>query len=108
MVLELNEMSTDHLLNTVKMLVQKPSRVQAMLVSDIERATFEEDVWTPHKPEDTRKHSIHNITSLSSEELAEYVAGTPLFKALLEELENRGVNMENILELYTKDTSFLS
>lgn len=38
--IEVKEMETAHLLNTVKMLVQKPARVQAMLVDDIERATF--------------------------------------------------------------------
>ena len=46
--IEVKEMETAHLLNTVKMLVQKPARVQAMLVDDIERATFADPtVWTP-------------------------------------------------------------
>lgn len=34
------------------------------------------------------------------------MTGTPLFKAMMEELEARGVNTENIMELYTKDTAF--
>lgn len=101
-------METAHLLNTVKMLVQKPARVQAMLVNDIEDATFEEqEAWTPTgNGEDIRKKSLHDATSLSSEELVQYVTGTPLFKAMMEELEARGVNTENIMELYTKDTAF--
>lgn len=47
---EVKDMETAHLLNTVKMLVQKPARVQAMLVTDIEEATFEEqEAWTPQR-----------------------------------------------------------
>lgn len=63
LALEVKDMETAHLLNTVKMLVQKPARVQAMLVTDIEEATFEKQ-------------------------------------------EARGVNTENIMELYTKDAAF--
>lgn len=106
-VFEVKEMETKHLLNTVKMLLQKPNLVQAMLVTDIESATFAEpQVWTANRKEDIRKVSIHNITSLSSAELVEYVKGTPLFKAMLEELQTRGVNTENIVQLYTTDEAF--
>lgn len=91
--LEVKEMETGHLLNTVKMLLQKPARVQAMLVADIENATFAEpQAWTANRKEDIRKVSVHNITSLSAEELVE--------------LEARGVNTENIMQLYTMDEAF--
>ena len=103
---EVKEMETAHLLNTVKMLVQKPARVQAMLVTDLENAAFASDVWTPGKTEDSRKQSLHNVTSLSGEELVQYVVGTPLFNAMMDELANRGVNTQNIMELYLKDASF--
>lgn len=105
--IEVKEMETAHLLNTVKTLVQKPARVQAMLVDDIERATFADPtVWTPTGEGDTRKLSLRNVTSLSADELTTYVTGTPLFKAMLEELETRGINTENIMQLYTKDEAF--
>ena len=105
--IEVKEMETAHLLNTVKMLVQKPARVQAMLVDDIERATFADPtVWTPTGEGDTRKLSLRNVPSLSADELTTYVTGTPLFKAMLEELETRGINTENIMQLYTKDEAF--
>ena len=105
--IEVKEMETAHLLNTVKMLVQKPARVQAMLVDDIERATFADPtVWTPTGEGDTRKLSLRTVTSLSADELTTYVTGTPLFKAMLEELETRGINTENIMQLYTKDEAF--
>ncbi len=100
-------METGHLLNTVKMLVQKPARTQAMLVDDIEKGTFADGAWSPVKKEDNRKQSLHNATSLSAADLITYVQGTVLFKAMLEELEARGINTQNILELYTKDDTFL-
>ena len=105
--LEVKEMETGHLLNTIKMLLQKPARVQAMLVADIENATFAEpQAWTANRKEDIRKVSVHNITSLSAEELVEYVKGTTLFNTMLAELEARGVNTENIMQLYTTDEAF--
>ena len=104
--LEVKEMETAHLLNTVKMLIQKPARTQAMLVDDVEKATFaDSEAWTPNK-NSTRKQSLHNVTSLSAEELVDYVTSSTLFQAMLNELEARGVNTENILTLYTTDEAF--
>lgn len=103
---KVKEMETRHLLNTVKMLLQKPARVQTMLVADIESATFAEpQAWTSNRREDIRKVSVHNITSLSAEELVEYVKGTTLFNTMLAELDARGVNTENIMQLYTIENS---
>lgn len=39
-------------------------------------------------------------------ELVEYVKGTTLFNTMLAELDARGVNTENIMQLYTKDEAF--
>ena len=57
LAIEVKDMETAHLLNTVKMLVQKPARVQAMLVNDIEDATFE-DVYKRQG----RRHCPWNTT----------------------------------------------
>ena len=94
----IKNMETPHLLNTVKMLVQKPARVLSILIADIENATFSEAVWTIHNSND-RKQSLKNVTSLSEEELAEYVMNTPLFQSMLAELAERGVNTGNIMKL---------
>ena len=76
-------------------------------LSDILHTFEEQEAWTPTgNGADIRKKSLHNATSLSSEELVQYVTGTPLFKAMMDELEARGVNTENIMELYTKDAAF--
>lgn len=70
-------------------------------------ATFAEpQAWTANRKEDIRKVSVHNITSLSAEELVEYIKGTTLFNTMLAELEARGVNTENIMQLYTTDEAF--
>ena len=91
-------METPHLLNTVRMLVQKPARTLSILVADIEHATFSDTVWTPFNADD-RKQSLKNVTSLSDAELVEYVQSTPLFKSMIEELQERGVNTKNVLSL---------
>ena len=78
-------METPHLLNTVRMLVQT--------------------VWTPFNADD-RKQSLKNVTSLSDAELVEYVQSTPLFKSMIEELQERGVNTKNVLSLYSSSEAF--
>lgn len=96
----IKSMETTHLLNTVKMLVQKPTKVLSMLVSDIEEQYMAPcSVWTTHN--DTQKASLKNATSLSAEELTEYVKETPLFSAMIAELSSRGVNTDNVIELYS-------
>lgn len=99
------DMSTPHLLNTVKMLVQKPARVMSILISDIESASFSETVWSAYNQCD-RKQSLKNVTSMSDTGLVEYVKVTPLFKSMLAELDERGVNTDNIMYLYTTSEAF--
>jgi predicted metal-dependent phosphotriesterase family hydrolase len=88
------------------MLVQKPERVMSILISDIENASFSEVVWSAHNQCD-RKQSLQNVTSLSDAELVEYVKGTPLFESMVAELEQRGVNTDNIIRLYSDTKSLV-
>lgn len=78
------EMGTDHLLNTVKMLKNRPGVVIAMVVRDIE-ATPDCCPFDPFGGGHSElvKQSLFNITSLSP-------------KA---ELLSRGVNVENYLSM---------
>ena len=39
-------------------------------------------------------------------ELVEYVQSTPLFKSMIEELQERGVNTKNVLSLYSSSEAF--
>lgn len=104
-VVSVGSMETPHLLNTVRMLIQKPARTLSILVSDIERANISDSVWTPFNTDD-RRQSIKNVTSLSDAEIVEYVQATPLFKSMIEELQERGVNTKNILNLYSCSEAF--
>lgn len=92
-------METPHLMSTVKMLIQKPSRVLSMLIDDIENATFTGPVWTVKDLH--RKQSLNNVTSLSADELVEYVKETPLFRSMVAELQARGVNTDNVVQLFS-------
>ena len=98
-VISVQNMETPHLLNTVKMLIQKPSRVLSMLMVDIENATFADPVWTIKKAH--RKESLKNVTSLSADELVEYVQDTPLFRSMVAELQARGVNTDHVVQLFS-------
>ena len=105
--LSVADMETARILNTVKMLLQKPARTLSMLISDIENATFSETVWTAHNVAD-KKQSLKNVTSLSDTELTEYANSSPLFKSMIAELKSRGVNTDNIIRLYTTVEAFKS
>lgn len=105
-MVKVEDMSTAHLMNTVKMLTTKLSRTLSMLISDIEESAFADTVWTPFGANsDDKRQSLKNVTSLSSDELRAYVVSTPLYQSMLAELERRGVNMENLSALIA-DPSF--
>ena len=106
--INVEDMSTVHLMNTIKMLTTKLSRSLFMLISDIEGSTFADTVWTPFGAHsDDKQESLKNVTSLSPDELRAYIVSTPLYQSMLMELEleRRGVNVENLSAL-TADPSF--
>lgn len=99
--LSINEMETDHLMNTLKMFVQKPTVVVSMLIRDIE-STPQRNCCTPWTKEGTAyaiPQSIHNVTSMTSEELRTYAVNSRLGCAMKAELVKRGVNVDSYLAL---------
>lgn len=104
-VTEIPEMETSHLMNTVRMFVVKPHRTMGMLISDVERnpvCNGTNEPWTPNirgNVQDVRRQSISNITSMSEKELIEYTLNSPLCQAMLSELESRGVNVGNFVDM---------
>lgn len=94
------EMGTDHLLNTVKMLKNRPGVVIAMVVRDIE-ATPDCCPFDPFGGGHSElvKQSLFNITSLSPEQVSGYALNSPLGMAMKAELLSRGVNVENYLSM---------
>ena len=97
--LRICEMETDHLINTLNMFVRRPERTMSMLVRDIEcfkpRATT---AWTRDNDGDSIiKESLRNVTSMTYMELITYALNSPLSKAMISELEDRGVNTDNLV-----------
>lgn len=94
------EMDTDHLLNTLKMLKNRPAVVVTMVVRDIESAPD----CCPFNPfgvghSGMVKQSLFNITSMTPEQVSAYALNSALGTAMKSELISRGVNVENYLSM---------
>lgn len=90
-VVSIKELETSHLMNIVRMLLRRPETVQTMLVCDIERQS--RNVWKANNiVDEDAVESIHNATSMTPREVAQWVQGTPLFTTIVFTLEGRGVN----------------
>ena len=103
---KVSDMDTTHILNTMRMLIQKPSRTVGMLIHAVENSecgTF--SAWEPNFKV-TVERSIHNITSMTADELKAYVKRTPLFQSMFSECVKRGVNMDNVLSILESCDSF--
>ena len=94
------EMTTDHLLNTVKMLKNRPAAVMSMVICDIEAASD----CCPFSPfggghADLVKASLFNLTSMTPEQVSAYALNSTLGNAMKAELISRGVNVDNYLTM---------
>lgn len=95
------EMETDHLLNTVKMLKNRPAVIISMVIRDVEASPD----YTPFSPFGADSHaelvkkSLFNLTSMTPEEVSAYALNSPLGTAMKNELIRRGVNIENFLNM---------
>lgn len=95
------EMETDHLLNTVKMLKNRPAVIISMVVRDVEASPD----YTPFTPFGADSHaelvkkSLFNLTSMTPEEVSAYALNSPLGTTMKNELIKRGVNIENFLNM---------
>lgn len=100
-VLTMKEMETDHLLNTLKMLAQKPTVVVSMLIKDAESLSMPHccTPWTKDQPQNVIAQSIHSITSMTAEEVCNYALDSCLGQAIQSELMARGVNINCYLTL---------
>jgi len=99
-VLDIEDISTTHLINIFNMLHRRPDRTMVMLITDVETGDYNDHVWTPtQKDEDAIAESIRNITSMTAEELVSYAMLSPLGKAIKTALTDRGVNVDNMLDV---------
>lgn len=101
-ILEIEEMETTHIMNTIKMMIQKPNLVINMLIKDIEtQEVRERKVWKWEANRESKEQkifqSINNVTSLDEEGILTYVLNSPLVLAMVSELVDRGVNVNNYI-----------
>lgn len=102
---KIEEMETAHLINILQMFIKQPEKVMKMIINDIEcrnDSIYEE--WTVKSVKNNiKKNSINNVTSLSARELVSYSLESALGKAIQAELADRGVNVENIINLVEEE-----
>lgn len=107
--LKIKDMETTHLMNTVRMLICKPHYVLSMLIADIEKSVESNvsEVWSPSKKnrDDCKNKSIAVVTSMLPEEIMAYVLDSSLGEAMLAELRTRGVNTDNMVNLWISEAS---
>ena len=107
--LRISDMETTHILNTLRMLICKPHITMTMLITDIEKSVDNSalETWHPYAKQrkNCKKKSISNVTSMLPEEIMAYVIDSPLGKAMLAELNTRGVNIDNMISVWIKEAA---
>lgn len=93
---EIPEMETSHIINLLHMFRTKPVVIMNILLDSVDEASFS---FSRKK----RREAIHEITSMSEDELIEVAMSSTLVSALCDQLEERGVNVENILNTFAKE-----
>ena len=93
---EISKMETSHIINLLRMFKTKPMVILNILLDSVEESCF---AFSKNK----HKAAIHEITSMSEEELIEVAMNSVLVAALCDQLEERGVNIDNILNNLTTD-----
>lgn len=90
----IRNMNTSYVLSCVRMMKERPDKVLHIIISDIDAARVSEQ---------DRLEAFQSVTSLTPEKMAECVEDSPLFKAMVAELEKRGVDVGNILDEWCWD-----
>ena len=104
-VTDIVDMSTAHIVNTLAMFKKRPDRVLAVLLDDLEpwrtRRSCAALVTSLYGMPMTVAYSqlIQDVTSMSPEDLTIFALGSPCGAAMYAELEKRGVNVDNVMEV---------
>lgn len=98
--IEIEDMETTHIMNTIKLMYRKPLTVQNLIIKDLE-ANGVQVAWNPSPFRPQRNllaEGIQNATSMTIAQTREYLQGCKLFQAFFVELARRGVNVQVFLE----------
>ena len=87
---EISEMETSHIINLLRMFKTKPIVILNILLDSVEESCF---AFLKSR----NKAAVYEITSMSEDELIEVAMNSVLVASLCDQLEERGVNVENVL-----------
>lgn len=94
----IEKMSTGHLINTLAMFYARPGTVLQLLIEDIESGAHDSNVWVRERLAEDLFTSLHNVTSMSPQELTEYAMNSKLGYAMRSKLEQKGVCVKKAIE----------
>lgn len=95
----IKDLEIDHMLNILAMFEKKPGLIQNLLLKDV--VGRNNNVW--QIAAEAVKESVYNVTSMKNDELKTYWKNCPLYKTMVDELFNRGVNVLQVLNNITEE-----
>lgn len=104
-VTDITDMDTAHIVNTLAMFKKRPDRVLAILLDDLEPwrnrrscSALATSLYGMPMPV-MYSQLIRDVTSMSPEDLTIFALESPCGAAMYAELEKRGVNVDNVMEV---------
>lgn len=109
-ILQIRDMETSHIMNTLRLFIRKPYLIMSMIVKDIDETADQQPQcigpWSKYNcihELDIKKESMNAVTSLTHDDMTSYALESPLGRAMQDELRSRGVNVDNLLTLWKQE-----
>lgn len=110
-VIEIKEMETSHIMNTLRLFVRKPHLIMSMIVKDFDEIPDNqpEQTYGPWNPKHNvsapnfKAESMYAVTSLTNDDLVSYAVDSALGRAMRDELASRGINVENLFNIWKEE-----
>lgn len=93
----IEKMDTTHIINLISMLLNKPEKTLSMLLDDVDSPKYSTVNVPTIIMEEIKKDLRYKITSQRREDLVSIGYYSPLFRALINELNQRGLNSDVLL-----------
>ena len=97
-IVDIEKMTTPHLINTLAMFNAKPGTVMLLIIEDIESGNHADPVWVAERLSEDVATSLHNVSTMKPEALVEYAMNSKLGMAMRHQLEMRGVCVKSAIE----------
>lgn len=110
-VIEIKEMETSHIMNTLRLFIRKPYLIMSMIVKDFDEIPDNQTEqnygpWNPHyhnSQPNFKAESMYAVTSLTNDDLVSYAVDSALGRAMRDELASRGINVDNLLTMWKEE-----